>query len=151
MMPAGFETDLEAEVKETTEETGRLASFAATGEMRRRTGASAEVTVLARLGAADGRAAQNGIVVMINNDPSSPQPIPVSLDPLDPAAGALLGNPRTVACKPPPDRLPPGEDSVPHVTPIGVVRGRTLQDRRPAVPRPPPPPPPLSRPHAPPP
>ncbi len=130
MMPAGFETDLEAEVKETTEETGRLASFAATGEMRRLTGASAEVTVLARLDAADGRAAQNGIVVMINNDPSSPQPIPVSLDPLDPAAGALLGNPRTVAGKPLPDRLAPGEVSVAHVSRIGVVREGKRQDRR---------------------
>jgi len=130
MMPAGFETDLEAEVKETTEEAGRLASVEATGEMRRLTGASAQVTVLARLDAADGRAAQNGIVVMINNDPSGPQPVPVSLDPLDPAAGALLGNPRTVAGEPLPDRLAPGEIRVARVSLIGAVRNGKRQDRR---------------------
>jgi starch synthase (maltosyl-transferring) len=130
MMPAGFETDLEAEVKETTQEAGRLASFGARGEMRRRSGASAAVTVLARLDAADGRAAESGIVVLINNDLSRPQPIPISLDPLDPAAGALLGNPRTVAGGPLPERLAPGEVRVARVSRIGAVRDGKRQDRR---------------------
>ena len=130
MMPAGFETGLEAEVKQTTQEAGRLASIGATGEMRRLTGASAEVTVLARLDAADGRAAQSGIIVLINNDPSRPQPVPVSLDPLDPAAGALLGNPRTVAGEPLSDRLAPGEVGVALVSRIGAVRESKRQDRR---------------------
>jgi starch synthase (maltosyl-transferring) len=130
MMPAGFETDLEAEVTETTQEAGSLASFGATGEMRRLTGASAAVTVLARLDAADGRAAESGIVVLINNDPSRPQPISISLDPLDPAAGALLGNPRTVAGEPLPDRLAPGEVRVARVSRIGTVRDGKRQDRR---------------------
>jgi starch synthase (maltosyl-transferring) len=130
MMPAGFETDLEAEVTETTQEAGCLASFGATGEMRRLTGASAAVTVLARLDAADGRAAESGLVVLINNDPSRPRPVPVSLDPLDPAAGALLGNPRTVAGEPLPDRLAPGEVRVARVSRIGAVRDGKRQDRR---------------------
>ena len=130
MMPAGFEKDLEAEVRETTREAERLASVDAVGEMRRLTGASAHVTVLARLDAADGRAAQNGIVALINNDPSSSQPIPVSLDPLDPAAGALLGNPRTVAGEPLPDRLAPGEIRVALVSRIDAVREGKRPDRR---------------------
>jgi starch synthase (maltosyl-transferring) len=130
MMPAGFETDLEAEVKETTQEAGRLASFGATGEMRRLTGASAAVTVLARLDAADGRAAESGIIVLINNDLSRPQPVPIGLDPLDPAAGALLGNPRTVAGEPLPERLAPGEVRVALVSRIGAVRDGKRQDRR---------------------
>ena len=130
MMPAGFETDLEAEVKETTQEAGRLASFGASGEMRRLTGASAAVTVLARLDAADGRAAESGIIVLINNDLSRPQPVPIGLDPLDPAAGALLGNPRTVAGEPLPDRLAPGEVRAALVSRIGAVRDGKRQDRR---------------------
>jgi starch synthase (maltosyl-transferring) len=130
MMPAGFETDLEAEVKETTRQAERLASVGATGEMRRLTGASAHVTVLARLDAADGRAAQSGIIALINNDLASPQPIPVSLDPLDPAAGALLGAPRTVAGEPLPDRLAPGEICVALVSRIGAVRESKRPDRR---------------------
>jgi starch synthase (maltosyl-transferring) len=130
MMPAGFETDLEAEVTETTQEAGCLASFGATGEMRRLTGASAAVTVLARLDAADGRAAESGIIVLINNDLSRSQPISISLDPLDPAAGALLGNPRTVAGEPLPDRLAPGEVRVARVSRIGAVRDGKRQDRR---------------------
>jgi starch synthase (maltosyl-transferring) len=130
MMPAGFEKDLEAAVKETTQEAERLASIGTTGEIRRLTGASAHVTVLARLDAADGRAAQNGIVALINNDLSSPQPIPISLDPLDPAAGALLGNPRTLADEPLPDQLQPGEIRVARVSRIGAVREAKRPDRR---------------------
>jgi starch synthase (maltosyl-transferring) len=98
--------------------------------MRRLTGASAAVTVLARLDAADGRAAESGIIVLINNDLSRSQPISISLDPLDPAAGALLGNPRTVAGEPLPDRLAPGEVRVARVSRIGAVRDGKRQDRR---------------------
>ena len=42
MMPAGFETDLEAEVKQATREAGCLSSFGAAGPMRRLSDASAE-------------------------------------------------------------------------------------------------------------
>jgi starch synthase (maltosyl-transferring) len=130
MMPAGFETDLEADVKDATREVGRLAPFAAAGQMRRLTDASSQVTVLARLDAADGYAAQSGVVALINNDLSRPQPVPVSLDPLDPAAGALLGEPRTVEGDPLPDRLGPGEVRVALVSRIGAVRDGKRQDRR---------------------
>ena len=130
MMPAGFETDLEAEVKQATREVGCLSSFGAAGPMRRLNDASAEVTVLARLDAGAGPAAQNGVVVLINNDPSRPQPIPVSLDPLDPAAGALLGKPRTIDGGPPPDRLAAGEVCLVLVSRIAAVRESKRQDRR---------------------
>ncbi len=130
MMPAGFETDLQAEVKEANGEAGRLACLGLAGEMRRLTGASAEVTVLARLDAAAGPAARNGVVVLINNDLSESQPMPVSLDPLDPAAGALLGEPRTVEGQPLPDRLAAGEVRVALVSRIGAVRESRRQDRR---------------------
>ena len=130
MMPAGFETDLEAEVKQATREVGRLASFGTAGQMRRLTGSSSEVTVLARLDAADARAAQSGVVVLINNDLLRPQPVPVSLDPLDPAAGALLGDPRTLEEGPLPDRLTPSEVRVALVSRIGAVREGKRQDRR---------------------
>ena len=130
MMPAGFDRDLEADVKQATREVGCLAPFAAAGQMRRLTGDWADVTVLARLDAVDGRAARSGAVVLINNDLSRSQPIPVSLDPLDPAGGALLGDPRMVEGGPPPDRLAPGEVRVAVVSPIRAVREAKRQDRR---------------------
>ncbi len=130
MMPAGFETDLEAEVKQATREAGCLSSFGAAGPMRRLSDASAGVSVLARLDAGAGWAAQKGVVVLINNDPSQPQPIPVSLDPLDPAAGALLGKPRTIDGGPPPDRLAAGEVGLVLVSRIAAVREGKRQDRR---------------------
>jgi starch synthase (maltosyl-transferring) len=130
MMPAGFETDLEADVEEATCEAGRLASVGTGGPMRRLTGEAAEVTVLARLDAADASAAQAGVVVLINNDPSRPHPVGISLDPLDPAAGALLGEPRTVDGGPMPDSLAPGEVRAVLVSRIGAVREAKRQDRR---------------------
>ena len=130
MMPAGFETELEAEVKQATREVGSLSSFRPAGPMRRLNDASADVTVLARLDADAGPAAQNSVVVLINNDPSRPQPIPVSLDPLDPAAGALLGKPRTIDGGPPPDRLAAGEVCLVLVSRLAAVRESKRQDRR---------------------
>ncbi len=130
MVPAGFEEDLEADVKEATREVGDLAQVGAAGTMRRLTGSSAEVTVLARLDAAESAAAQHGVVVMINNDQSRPRPLPVSLDPLDPAAGALLGHPRLPDGAPLPECLAPGEVRAAVLGPIGSVREAKRQDKR---------------------
>jgi starch synthase (maltosyl-transferring) len=130
MMPGGFETDLESEIKRATCETARLASVGTGGPMRRLTDESAAVTALARLDAADARAAQAGVVVLINNDPARPRPVGISLDPLDPAAGALLGQPRTSEGGPVPDRLAPGEIRAALVSRVGAVREGRRQDRR---------------------
>jgi len=74
MMPAGFETEPRAEVKETPRRPDALTSVEDGGN----------APAHGRLGpgdgsgaadAADGRAAQNGIVALINNDSSGPQPV----------------------------------------------------------------------------
>jgi starch synthase (maltosyl-transferring) len=130
MMPAGFEDEIEADVRQATREVGCLAKLSITGEMRRLTGSSATVTVLARLDAADGLAAQRGVAVLINNDLGQPKPLPVSLDPLDPAAAALLGSPRMLEGGPRADHLAPGEISVALLSRIGAVREGKRQDRR---------------------
>ena len=124
MMPAGFEDEIEADVRQATREVGCLAKLSITGEMRRLTGSSATVTVLARLDAADGLAAQRGVAALINNDLAQPKPLPVSLDPLDPAAAALLGAPRMLEGGPRADHLAPGEISVGSLEPLGPSRAR---------------------------
>ncbi len=70
---------------------------------RRLTGASAKVTMVARLDSVDPRSAQAGRVILINNDSTASQPVPPYLDPLDPSSGAVLGNPRLADGRPPPD------------------------------------------------
>ena len=129
MMPAGFEQGLDTEVRAATEEVARLTQVVIGGEMRRLTEPSAPVTALARLDAA-AHAARHGIVVLINNDPSQPRPIGINLDPLDPAAGALLGDPRTPNGEPLAEWLAPGEIRTAVLSGIGNVREARRQERR---------------------
>lgn len=130
MMPAGFENGLEAEVERVMGEAAKLAPIAAGDRLRRLTGSSAAVAALARLDAADGAVARNGIVVLINNDLGKPQPITVSLDPLDPAGGALLGDPRTPSGEALPNRLEPGEVRIAVLSHVGSVREVKRPGRR---------------------
>jgi starch synthase (maltosyl-transferring) len=129
MMPAHFARDIEPEVKQATCEVARLAEIGG-GEMRRLAGSAAPVTVLARLDAADARAARHAAVVLINNDRTAPQPLALSLDPLDPAAGAALGDPRALDGKPLADSLAPGEVRVALLSHVGSVHEGRRQGRR---------------------
>ena len=129
MMPSGFEQELEADVKAITDEIDRLAELVTGGPMRRLTGPSAPVTVLAKLDSAP-RAARNGIVVLINNDRSQSRPIGLSLDPLDPAAGARLGEPRALDGEPLTEWLAPDEVRAVMLSHIGNVREGRRQERR---------------------
>ncbi len=106
-VPEDFAAGIEDEIRRATTDLQR--PHRPTRCVRRLTGSSAAVTALARLDAADPRQAQHGLVVLVNNDFAAEQPVPVSLDPLDPAAGAVLGEPRLLDGRPMPDRLQPGE------------------------------------------
>ena len=129
LMPAGFEQDLEDEVKRATGEAARLALLGCNGEMRRLSEPAAAVTALVRL---DGPApsARNGIAVLINNDGGRTRPVGVSLDPLDPAGGALLGDPRSVDDEPLSDSLAAGQVRAVMLRHLGNVREPRRQDRR---------------------
>ncbi len=106
-IPEGFAAEVEDEVRQTAASLKKRRP--ATKSVRRLTGSSAAVTALARLDAVDPRQAQHGLAVLINNNAVRHQAVPVSLDPLDPIAGAVLGKPRRLDGQPMPDRLQPGE------------------------------------------
>jgi starch synthase (maltosyl-transferring) len=102
----GFETGIEDDVRQATAE---LPPRHRTRSVRRLTSSSAKVAALVRLDAADPRQARQGLIALINNDADASQAIPVSLDPLDPAAGAVLGAPRLIDGSPIRTTLQPGE------------------------------------------
>ncbi|MBV8412309.1 MAG: alpha-1,4-glucan--maltose-1-phosphate maltosyltransferase [Alphaproteobacteria bacterium] len=129
LMPAGFECDLEDEVKRVNAESERLTTIACAGEMRRLTETAAPVAALVRLDA-PAPEARNGVAVLINNDPSQARPVGVSLDPLDPAGGAVLGDPRSVDGAPLLEMLGPGEIRAVVLRHIGAVREPRRQERR---------------------
>ena len=79
------------------------------------------MTALARLDAPPALA-RHGVVALINHDGARAQPVPVSLDPLDPAAGALLGDPRPLDGGQLNGWLAPGEIRSVLVNHIGSVR-----------------------------
>jgi starch synthase (maltosyl-transferring) len=126
-LEGGLEDDFPALLAGGSQSAGRLRG------LRRLTGSSAAVTVLARFDTADPRQASCGAAVLINNDRLQPQPLPVSLDPLDPAAGASLraapGTDRDLAVP-----LAPGEVRVvalaPIVLPERSAKAARLNDRR---------------------
>ena len=121
-LPEGFAAGVEGEVRHAAADLQRR--HRSTKSVRRLTGASAAVTVLARLDAADPRQAQHGLVVLINNDLARDQAVPVSLNPLDPGAGAMLGEPRLLDGRSVPDRLQPGEVLTAELDAVDPVRSK---------------------------
>jgi len=120
-LPEGFAADIDGEIRQAT--TDLRDRSRSTKAVRRLTGSSAAVTALARLDAADPRQAQRGLVVLINNDTARDQAVPVSLSPLDPGAGAVLGQPRLLDGRSMPDRLQPGEVLMAELNAVDPVKG----------------------------
>jgi starch synthase (maltosyl-transferring) len=106
-LPEGFAADVEHEIRQAL--AGLERRKRPTKCVRRLTASSAAVTALAFLDAADPRQAQHGLAVLINNDSAKEHTVPVNLDPLDPAAGAMLGKPQLLDGRPMPKRLQPDE------------------------------------------
>jgi starch synthase (maltosyl-transferring) len=119
-LPEGFAADVEEEIRQAATDLERPRQ--STKSVRRLTGSSAAVTALARLDAADPRQAQHALVVLINNDLAKDQAVPVSLNPLDPVSGAMLGEPRLLDGGPMPDRLQPGEVLMVELDAVDPVR-----------------------------
>ena len=119
-VPEEFAADVEGEIRQAATDLERRRR--STKSVRRLTGSSSAVTALARLDTVDPRQARHGLVVLINNDSTRDQAVPVSLDPLDPAAGAMLGEPRLLDGRTMPDRLQPGEVLLVEVAAIDPIR-----------------------------
>jgi starch synthase (maltosyl-transferring) len=116
----GFETGIEDDIRRATAE---LPTRHRAGSVRRLTGSAAKVTALVRLDASDPRQARRGLVTLINGDADASQAVPVSLDPLDPAAGAVLGVPRPLDGGPVRTTLRPGEVLTVEVSAISPAAG----------------------------
>jgi starch synthase (maltosyl-transferring) len=91
--------DMTAAIREANALSEQLKKRGIAGEMRTLTDPAAPVTVLLRADAPDVRQARNPIVVVINPDWKREHPLPVSLDPLPPAAGASLAAKETIAAE----------------------------------------------------
>ncbi|TMI99497.1 MAG: DUF3416 domain-containing protein, partial [Alphaproteobacteria bacterium] len=92
---AEAELDLSGDIKAANALVDTLAALNLAGEMRQSTGPASPVTALLKADARDVRAACRGIVVLINPD-DRPHPLPLSLDPLGPEAGAAFGHPQSL-------------------------------------------------------
>ncbi len=124
------EGDLSAAIAESNGLIDRLAKVGVSGAMRCLTEPGGVVTALAVMDTADGRTAEKGLVVLVNADMTRSHPIPVSLNPLDPAAGALLGNPRFELGDDATPGLAPGEVRVAVLSRMPAVRAAVPNDRR---------------------
>ena len=87
----GGNIDLSADVREANGLSSRLAKLGIAGEMRLLTSPNTAVSVLMRSGAPEPRATRAAAVIMINSDLDRAYPVPITLDPLPPTAGASLG------------------------------------------------------------
>ena len=95
---ANCKSGFAADIREANALTEQLASFGVVGEMRTLTDPEQLVTVLLRSDARDVRTARSSIAVVINTDLEHEHALPVSLDPLPPAAGGGLVAEEVIYC-----------------------------------------------------
>jgi starch synthase (maltosyl-transferring) len=81
---------LQSEIRAANALTDQLAALGLTGELRGLTDPAQGATAMLRSDAPDVRQARNAVVVLINPDLERETALPISLDPLPPAAGAAL-------------------------------------------------------------
>jgi len=116
--PEDAEADLSNEIAMATALVDQISASGLSGEMRSLTSPASPVGGLVRGDRADMRNATRAVAVLTNNDLFQPRPIPFSLDPIDPAAGASLGNPDETSSAP----LAPGEVRVAFLSSTKPVR-----------------------------
>ena len=117
----GARLDLAADIVAANGLVAALHALNAAGEMRSLSGPGAPVSMLLQADAADVRASDEGVLVLINND-DKPQPLPTT-DTLPPAAGAAFGEIRLLDDDPEP-LLAAGEVRV-----MAVARSQPVADR----------------------
>ena len=110
MDPRGSESeeaegDLSKEVAAANGLVDRISASGLAGELRGLTSPTSPVGAFVRGNSADMRDAARGMAILINGDLFQSHEVPVSLDPIDPSAGAPLGNPAEASAAP----LAPGE------------------------------------------
>jgi starch synthase (maltosyl-transferring) len=91
--------------------------------MRSLTGPAGAVTALLSVSSSDARAAEHGIVTLINSDDRQSHPVPIHLDPIE-QAGAPLGRPRMLGAGDPTAPLSPGEVRI-----VSVSRTQPIVER----------------------
>ena len=82
--------DLSSEIREANALSEELSTLKINGEMRKLTDPGEPVSALIRSDRANVREASAPIVVLINTDRKRERPLPITLEPLPPAAGASL-------------------------------------------------------------
>ena len=105
--------------------SARLAELGMRGETRALTGPQSAATAVLRADHNDVRLARSAIVILINPDLAREQGLPVSLDPLPPAAGASFVHPAALQDGNPDSPLAPGEVRV-----VRVERNDPIRQRR---------------------
>jgi starch synthase (maltosyl-transferring) len=120
----GLPLELSADIRAANELVGNVSRFGAHGEVRALTGPGNPVTAFIRFDAPDARAADRGIVVLINPDLSRPNAADIAIDPLAAAAGGF-GKARDI------------EDSRDPLAPLQTAEVRILEVERlkPVAPR----------------
>ena len=116
--------DLSNDIRAANGLTARLAGLGMRGEVRALTGPESGVTAVLRADHNDVRLAGSAIVILINPDPHREQGLPVSLDPLPPAAGASFAHPSAMQDRNPSSPLAPGEVRVVRVERSDPIRQR---------------------------
>src|SRR6202011_3848611 len=120
---ATAELDLTEDIKSANGLVDELAGSNSGSEMRSLTGPASIVTALLNANSPDARAADRGIVVLINTDDRQSHPVPIHLDPIE-QGGAALGVPRMLGGGDPAVPLSPGEVRI-----VAVSRTQPIVER----------------------
>ncbi len=108
--------DLSEDIGAASSLVDRIAALGIAGETRTLTAPGGPATTPIRFDAPDARAANAGVVVLINPDLTQPQAPEVEFDPVTPAAGGAFGDPRSLDGSDEPDApLAPAEVRLVHV------------------------------------
>jgi starch synthase (maltosyl-transferring) len=128
LVAIGDDADLDADIAAANALTDRLSNILR-GEARALTTPSCRVTALLLADAPDVREAGGALLLLLNADGNASRPVPVSLDPLEPAAGAAFGEPQPLSGPDAFSDLAPGEVRLLRVTRLGSV-SRARRDSR---------------------
>jgi starch synthase (maltosyl-transferring) len=113
LAPADSKVSLLADIQQANALSGELAKLRLRGEMRALTDPAQQVTVLLRSDQSSARDASAPVIVIINNDLRRERPLPITLAPLPPTAGAsLLADETICADREPAAALAAGEVQV---------------------------------------
>jgi starch synthase (maltosyl-transferring) len=127
---AGATIDLTRDIRNANSLSARLSSFGARGEMRRLSDAEEVVAAHLVVDASDVRAAERGLVLLVNMDGHQAHPVPIRLHPLSATAGGAFGQPQNVDGTDLSAPLGPGEARLVAVTRTDPVRERARRNER---------------------